>query len=77
MLSEAQTPPFPIEAGSKTKEELRLKYRYLDLRRPDLQRNLILRSRIATAIRAFLAREGFLEIETPILNKSTPEGARD
>lgn len=77
ILSEAQTPPFPIEADSKTKEELRLKYRYLDLRRPDLQKNLILRSKIATTIRAFLAQEGFLEIETPILNKSTPEGARD
>lgn len=77
ILSEAETPPFPIEADSKTKEELRLKYRYLDLRRPDLQRNLILRSKIATTIRAFLSEEGFLEIETPILNKSTPEGARD
>ncbi len=77
ILSEAQTPPFPIEADSKTKEELRLKYRYLDLRRPDIQKNLILRSKIATTIRAFLASEGFLEIETPILNKSTPEGARD
>lgn len=77
ILSEAETPPFPIEADSKTKEELRLKYRYLDLRRPDLQRNLMLRSRIATAIRTFLSEEGFLEIETPILNKSTPEGARD
>lgn len=77
ILSEAETPPFPIEADSKTKEELRLKYRYLDLRRPDLQKNLILRSKIATTIRAFLAGEGFLEIETPILNKSTPEGARD
>ncbi len=77
ILSEAETPPFPIEADSRTKEELRLKYRYLDLRRPDLQRNLILRSRIAAAIRAFLCEEGFLEIETPILNKSTPEGARD
>ncbi len=77
ILAEADTPPFPIEADSKTKEELRLKYRYLDLRRPDLQRNLMLRSRIATTIRAFLSREGFLEIETPILNKSTPEGARD
>ncbi len=77
VLSEAETPPFPIEADSKTKEELRLKYRYLDLRRPDLQRNLMLRSRMTTAIRAFLSDEGFLEIETPILNKSTPEGARD
>ncbi len=77
ILSEAQTPPFPIEEDSKTKEELRLKYRYLDLRRPDIQKNLILRSRITAAIRSFLSEEGFLEIETPILNKSTPEGARD
>lgn len=77
ILSEAQTPPFPIEEESKTKEELRLKYRYLDLRRPDLQKNLILRSKAATIVRAFLAEEGFLEIETPILQKSTPEGARD
>ncbi|MDR2888763.1 MAG: aspartate--tRNA ligase [Lachnospiraceae bacterium] len=77
ILSEAETPPFPIEAGSRTKEELRLKYRFLDLRRPDLQSNIILRSAIATSMRAFLAAEGFLEIETPILNKSTPEGARD
>ena len=77
ILSEAETPPFPIEADSKTKEELRLKYRYLDLRRPDLQKNLMLRSGITAAIRSFLTKEGFLEIETPILNKSTPEGARD
>ena len=77
VLSEAQTPPFPIEEDIKTKEELRLKYRYLALRRPDLQRNLIMRSRIATLTRQFLADEGFLEIETPMLNKSTPEGARD
>lgn len=77
ILSEAETPPFPIEADSKTKDELRLKYRYLDLRRPDLQRNLILRSRIAMTARAFLGEEGFLEIETPMLTKSTPEGARD
>ncbi len=77
VLSESETPPFPIEEDSKTKEELRLKYRYLDLRRPDLQRNLILRSKIATNIRLFLAEEGFLEIETPMLTKSTPEGARD
>jgi len=77
ILSESETPPFPIEADSKTKEELRLKYRYLDLRRPDLQKNLIMRSRVATLIRQFLADEGFLEIETPMLTKSTPEGARD
>lgn len=77
ILSEAETPPFPIEEGIKTKEELRLKYRYLDLRRPDLQRNLIMRSKVATLTRQFLSDEGFLEIETPILNKSTPEGARD
>ena len=77
ILSEAETPPFPIEGQSRTKEELRLKYRYLDLRRPDLQRNLILRSAITANIRKFLTQEGFLEIETPILGKSTPEGARD
>ena len=77
ILSESETPPFPIEENSKTKEELRLKYRYLDLRRPDLQRNLIMRSKIATLTRQFLADEGFLEIETPILGKTTPEGARD
>ena len=77
ILSEADTPPFPIEANSRTKEDLRLKYRYLDLRRPDLQRNIIMRSRIAGIIRQFLAEEGFIEIETPVLTKSTPEGARD
>ena len=77
ILSEAETPPFPIEENSKTKEELRLKYRYLDLRRPDLQRNLMMRSKVATLTRQFLADEGFLEIETPFLIKSTPEGARD
>lgn len=77
VLSEAETPPFPIEEGSKTKEELRLKYRYLDLRRPDLQQNLIMRSKVATLTRSFLSEEGFLEIETPMLTKSTPEGARD
>lgn len=77
ILSESETPPFPIEENSKTKEEIRLKYRTLDLRRPDLQRNLILRSKVVSIIRNFLADEGFLEIETPILNKSTPEGARD
>ncbi len=77
ILAEAQTPPFPIEADSKTKEDIRLKYRYLDLRRPDIQAKLLLRSKIATEMRAFMAKEGFVEIETPILCKSTPEGARD
>ena len=77
ILSEFETPPFPIEENSKTKEELRLKYRFLDLRRPDMQRNLLLRSKIAILTRQFLAEEGFLEIETPTLIKSTPEGARD
>ena len=77
ILSEAETPPFPIEENSKTKDEVRLKYRYLDLRRPDLQRNLMLRSQVATLTRQFFAQEGFLEIETPMLTKSTPEGARD
>ncbi len=77
ILSESETPPFHIEENSKTKEELRLKYRYLDLRRPDLQRILMLRSRVAGIVRQFLAEEGFLEIETPMLTKSTPEGARD
>ncbi|MCR1839580.1 aspartate--tRNA ligase [Murimonas intestini] len=77
ILSESETPPFPIEEGIQTKDELRLKYRYLDLRRPNLQRNLMLRSKVATAVRKFLDGEGFLEIETPMLIKSTPEGARD
>ena len=77
ILSESETPPFPIEENSKTKEELRLKYRYLDLRRPDMQRNLMLRSKIAILTRQFLADEGFFEIETPTLINSSPEGARD
>lgn len=77
ILSESETPPFPVEENSQTKDELRLKYRYLDLRRPDLQRNLMLRSKVAYLMREFMAEEGFLEIETPILCKSTPEGARD
>ena len=77
ILSEALTPPFPIEDGITTKDELRLKYRYLDLRRPSLQKNLMMRSKAATFVRTFLDREGFLEIETPVLTKSTPEGARD
>ncbi len=77
ILSESDTPPFPIEENSKTKEEIRLKYRYLDIRRPDMQRNLMMRSKVATLTRQFLADEGFMEIETPILIGSTPEGARD
>ena len=77
ILSEAQTPPFPVEADSKTKEEIRLKYRFLDLRRPDIQNKLMLRSQVAAKVRSVLTEEGFLEIETPILIKSTPEGARD
>lgn len=77
VLAESDVPPFPIEENSKTKDEIRLKYRYLDLRRPDLQRNIILKSQVAMLTRQFFAQEGFLEIETPMLGKSTPEGARD
>ena len=77
ILAESEVPPFPIEENSKTKEDLRFKYRYLDLRRPDLQRNLMVRSKIAQVTRRFFADNGFLEVETPTLIKSTPEGARD
>ena len=77
ILSEAETTPFEILEDIDTKEELRLKYRYLDLRRPDMQKNLILRSKVTQSVRRFLETEGFLEIETPIMQKSTPEGARD
>ena len=77
VLSEAEVPPFPIEENSKTKDEIRLKYRYLDLRRPDLQKNIMLKSKVMMLTRQFFAKEGFLEIETPMLGKSTPEGARD
>ena len=77
ILSESETPPFPIEENSKTKEEVRLKYRYLDLHRPDLQRNLRMKSHVMTLTRQFFAGEGFLEVETPMLGKTTPEGARD
>ena len=77
ILSESETPPFPIEENIQTKDELRLKYRYLDLRRPDLQQKLFMRSRVVSSIRQFLINEGFIEVETPILQKSTPEGARD
>lgn len=77
VLSQSDVLPFPIEENSKTKEDLRLKYRYLDLRRPDLQKNIMLRSKMCSEIRAFMANEGFIEIETPMLGKSTPEGARE
>lgn len=77
VLSESLTPPFQIEENSQTKDEIRLKYRYLDLRRPDIQRNLMLRSKVTYLIREFMEKEGFIEIETPTLCKSTPEGARD
>ncbi len=77
ILSESQTPPFAIEENSPTKEDIRLKYRYLDLRRPDIQNKLMMRSKVLRLMRDFMAEEGFLEIETPILCKSTPEGARD
>ena len=77
ILSESDTPPFPVEENINTREELRLQYRYLDLRRPSLQKNIKLRSDVTTFIRKFMQGEGFLEIETPTLCKSTPEGARD
>ncbi len=77
ILSESETPPFQIEENSQTKDEIRLKYRYLDLRRPDLQRNMALRSQVAYLMREFMRKEEFIEIETPMLCKSTPEGARD
>src|SRR3954469_7195426 len=80
VLNQADVLPFPVddpEVSSKVNEELRLKYRYLDLRRPEMARNLRLRSKVATAARVYFDQEGFLEVETPILFKSTPEGARE
>jgi aspartyl-tRNA synthetase len=77
ILNVSKTPPFPIEDDAEVAEETRLKYRYLDLRRPRLQRNLILRHQVAKEVRNYFDRLGFLEIETPMLTKSTPEGARD
>ncbi|HAN09834.1 MAG TPA: aspartate--tRNA ligase [Clostridiales bacterium] len=77
ILSESQTPPFQIEENANVNEELRLTYRYLDLRRPDIQRNFILRHNVYKSVREYFAAERFLEIETPVLTKSTPEGARD
>lgn len=77
ILSEAETTPFEIVNDLKTKEELRLKYRYLDLRRPDMQEKLMLKSKVLRLMRDFMADEGFVEVETPIMCNSTPEGARD
>lgn len=77
ILTESTPPPFPIDEEGEVAENLRLKYRYLDLRRPRMQRNLILRDRAAQSVRGYLHKLGFLEIETPFLTKSTPEGARD
>jgi aspartyl-tRNA synthetase len=77
LLNESRTPPFPMEEQVDVAEETRLKYRYVDLRRPHMQRNIILRSKISFAVREFLYSQGFLEIETPFMTRSTPEGARD
>lgn len=77
ILNKSQTPPFEISEYSNASEDVRLQYRYLDLRRPPLQKNLILRHKVTQCVREILAREGFLELETPFLTKSTPEGARD
>ena len=77
ILNESRTPPFPMEDTVDVKEDARLKYRYVDLRRPHMQRNIILRSKIAFAVRPDLIAQGFLEIETPFMTRSTPEGARD
>src|SRR5580698_6531029 len=77
ILNESRTPPFPMEEQVDVAEDVRLKYRYVDLRRPHMQRNIILRSKISFAVREFLHSQGFLEIETPFMTRSTPEGARD
>jgi aspartyl-tRNA synthetase len=77
ILNESRTPPFPVEEEAGVNEDVRLKYRYVDLRRPRMQRNIILRSKISFAVREFLYALGFLEIETPFMTRSTPEGARD
>jgi aspartyl-tRNA synthetase len=77
ILNESRTPPFPMEETVDVKEDARLKYRYVDLRRPHMQRNIMLRSRVSFAVREFLYSQGFLEIETPFMTRSTPEGARD
>ncbi|MGA8029353.1 MAG: aspartate--tRNA ligase, partial [Bryobacteraceae bacterium] len=77
ILNESRTPPFPLEDNVDVKEDIRLKYRYVDLRRPHMQRNIIMRSKISFAVREALYGQGFLEIETPYMTRSTPEGARD
>jgi aspartyl-tRNA synthetase len=77
ILNESRTPPFPMEETVDVKEDARLKYRYVDLRRPHMQRNIMLRSKISFVVREFLYSQGFLEIETPFMTRSTPEGARD
>jgi aspartyl-tRNA synthetase len=77
ILNESRTPPFPLEDNTDVKEDVRLKYRYIDLRRPQMQRNIIMRSKITFAVRQALCAQGFLEIETPFMTRSTPEGARD
>jgi aspartyl-tRNA synthetase len=77
LLNEAKTPPFPVADDTQVSEDVRLKYRYLDLRRPRLQSNIMLRHRVTMLVRKYFDDSGFLEIETPILTKSTPEGARD
>src|SRR5690242_10375017 len=77
ILNESRTPPFPLEDSVDVKEDIRLKYRYVDLRRPRMQRNIIMRSKISFAVRQALYEQGFLEIETPFMTRSTPEGARD
>src|SRR5437660_875162 len=77
ILNESRTPPFPLEENVDVKEDVRLKYRYVDLRRPHMQRNIIMRSKVSFAVREFLNSQGFLEIETPFMTRSTPEGARD
>src|SRR5688572_12548833 len=77
ILNESRTPPFPMEEHVDVSEDVRLKYRYVDLRRPHMQRNIMLRSKVSYAVRQYLDSQGFLEIETPFMTKSTPEGARD
>ncbi|MEY2907673.1 MAG: hypothetical protein RLZZ602_196 [Pseudomonadota bacterium] len=77
LLSTAETPPFPLDSHASVGEDVRLKFRYMDLRRPEMQSNLIARAKITSFIRRYLDEQGFLDIETPILTRATPEGARD